>query len=86
MLEVKTAIHNGNRYLVPRDECGCGEGETRVLHPAVGEGGGQHQDVVGAPHVGTAQCLSYHQHRLCLRELEGGLLHKLLLRPDMAPA
>ena len=46
---------------------GRGEGEAGVLHTPVGEGGGQHQDVVLAPHVRPHQGLCRLQHVLSLR-------------------
>ncbi len=66
-------------YLVPGEKSGGGEGEAGVLHASIREGGGQHEDVVLPPDVGTAQLLSDGEHLLCVGELEGGLLHKLLL-------
>ena len=50
--------------LVPGEEGGGHEVDAGVLHAAEGEGGGHHQDVVDAPHVGAEQLLPRPQHRI----------------------
>ena len=58
------------------------ERHARVLHPAVGEGGRQDQHVVAVPVVRAEELLRPRDHRLRLRELVGGGLHRLGLGED----
>ena len=71
--------------LVPGEEGGGGEGHAGVLHPAVCKAWRQDEDVVVPPDVGTTQLLCRLYERLSLREVERGLLHELLLGPDVCP-
>ncbi len=62
-----------------------GEGQAGVLHPAIGEAGWQHQDVIDAPHVRPTQLLGLGQHGLRLGEVVRRLVDELLLAPDVRP-
>jgi len=62
---------------IARDEGGGQEGQAGVLHPAVGEGGREHQHVEAVPVVGTGQRLRGVDHATDVLELLGRRLDHL---------
>ena len=77
--------HHIHQAAVPRQQGGGEEGHAGVLHPAVGEGGWQHQHVVAVPGVGAEEALGLHDHVLHSGELPGGGVDGLRLGPDPGP-
>ena len=56
--------HQRDQALVAGQDGRGGEGQSRILHPAVRETGRQHQQVVAAPSIGSVQLLRRFQHLL----------------------
>mmetsp|Transcript_39327 Transcript_39327/g.82338 ORF Transcript_39327/g.82338 Transcript_39327/m.82338 type:complete len:503 (+) Transcript_39327:156-1664(+) len=77
--------HHPRQRPVPGKQGGGDEGQARVLHAAVGEGGGQAEDVVAGPEVRAREALPHAQKLLGLGELVGDGLQQRGLRPHLAP-
>ena len=61
------------------------EGQARVLHAAVGEGGRHDDHVVALPVVRAEELLAFGQHLLRLGELPGGVVGQVRLGVDGGP-
>lgn len=68
---------------VAREQCWGDEGEARVLHPAVGEGGREDKEVVHAPLIRAADALPCRDEFLGVCELPRRFVQRLSLAPDM---
>ena len=77
--------HHVDQGAVPREERRGHEGQARVLHAPVREGGRQHQEVVAPPHVLPGHLLGGAQELLGALELVPGALHHGRLGPHAAP-
>ena len=78
----KLVRDKADQALVAGDEGRRQEGEGRIFHPAVGEGGRQDDDVVAAPAIGPVKLLRCLDHFLGVGQLGRGAVEHDRLGPD----
>ena len=74
--------NNIDQRTVSSQKRGSDKGQAGVLHATIGEGGGQDQEIIATPIVGSQELLTSANKGLGVNELPGSGLNNLRLRPD----